>query len=151
MRDVWYETSHRGVLGLVALAEDDADGAIAMLEPAWARMQEAGIGNPSIFPVTHVLGEAYAAAGRLDDALAVAAALRAVPAAGHPWCRAMAGRCEALVASARGDHDAARAPRSTTRSRRTRSCPSRSSAPGRCTSRGGWSAARATGRRRGRR
>ena len=109
MRDVWYETSHRGVLGLVALAEDDADAAIAMLEPAWARMQEAGIGNPSIFPVTHVLGEAYAAAGRLDDALAVAAALRAVPAAGHPWCRAMAGRCEALVASARGDLDAARA------------------------------------------
>ena len=32
-----------------------------------------------------------------------------MPAAEHPWCRAMAGRCEALVASARGDHDGARA------------------------------------------
>jgi DNA-binding NarL/FixJ family response regulator len=106
IRDVWYETVHRGVLGLVALTEDDPEGAIAVLEPAWARMQEAGIGNPSIFPVAHVLGEAYAAAGRLDDALALAAALRAIP---HPWCRAMAGRCEALVASARGDHDGARA------------------------------------------
>jgi DNA-binding CsgD family transcriptional regulator len=107
MLDVWYETGHRAVLGLVALTEDDAEGAIAVLEPAWTRMQEAGIGNPSIFPVAHVLGEAYAAAGRHDDALGVAAALRAVPS--HPWCRAMAGRCEALVASARGDHDGARA------------------------------------------
>ena len=107
--DVWYETGYRGVLGLVALTEDDADGAIAMLEPAWAAMQRVGIGNPSIFPVPHVLGEAYAAAGRLDDAAAVASALRGAPAAEHPWCRAMAGRCEALVASARGDHVAARA------------------------------------------
>jgi DNA-binding NarL/FixJ family response regulator/tetratricopeptide (TPR) repeat protein len=109
MRDVWYETSLRGVLGLIALAQDDAEGAITVLEPAWTRMQEAGIGNPSIFPVAHVLGEAHAAAGRLEDALAVAAALRAVPAATHPWCRAMAGRCEALVASAHGDDDGARA------------------------------------------
>ena len=108
MDDVWYETGHRGVLGLVAFTEDDVDGAIAMLEPAWAAMQRVGIGNPSIFPVPHVLGEAYAAAGRLDDAAAVAAALRGMPAAEHPWCRAMAGRCEALVASARGDHVAAR-------------------------------------------
>jgi DNA-binding NarL/FixJ family response regulator len=107
MLDVWYETGHRAVLGLVAQAEDDARGAIAVLEPAWTRMLEAGIGNPSIFPVAHVLGEAYAAAGLHDDALGVAAALRAMPS--HPWCRAMAGRCEALVASARGDHDAARA------------------------------------------
>jgi DNA-binding CsgD family transcriptional regulator len=108
MQDIWFETAHRGILGLIALTEDDADGAIAVLEPAWTRMQKAGIGNPSIFPVAHVLGEAYAAAGRLDDALAVATALRGVPAAAHPWCRAMAGRCEALVASARGDHAAAR-------------------------------------------
>jgi DNA-binding NarL/FixJ family response regulator len=97
------------VLGLVALTEDDAGGAIAVLQPAWAAMQEAGIGNPSIFPVAHLLGEAYAAVGQLDDALAVAAALRCVPAAAQPWCRAMAARCEALVASARGDHAAARA------------------------------------------
>jgi DNA-binding CsgD family transcriptional regulator len=108
MDDVWYETGYRGVLGLVALTEDDVDAAIAMLEPAWAAMQRVGIGNPSIFPVPHVLGEAYAAAGRLDDAAAVASVLRSVPAAAHPWCRAMAGRCEALVASVRGDHAAAR-------------------------------------------
>jgi DNA-binding CsgD family transcriptional regulator len=107
MHDIWFETSHRGVLGLVAFTEDDAHGAVDALEPAWARMQQAGIGNPSIFPVPHVLGEAYAAAGRLDDALSVAAALRAQPAAAHPWSRAMAGRCEALVASELGDHAAA--------------------------------------------
>jgi DNA-binding NarL/FixJ family response regulator len=109
MHDIWYETSHRGVLGLVALAENDAEAAVDVLEPAWARMQEAGIGNPSIFPVPHVLGEAYAAAGRLADAVAVAGALRTVAGSEHPWSRAMAGRCEALVASERGDHVTARA------------------------------------------
>ena len=127
--DVWYETSHRGVLGLVALAEDDADGAIAVLEPAWARMQEAGIGNPSIFPVTHVLGEAYAAAGRLDDALAVAAALR-----GGAGSRSIRGAGRWRAAARRSSPRPAattkrRARHSTRRSRRTRSSPSRSSAP----------------------
>jgi DNA-binding NarL/FixJ family response regulator len=109
MDDIWYEAAHRAVLGLLALAEDDADGAITVLEPAWAAMREAGIGNPSIFPVPHILGEAYVAAGRLDDALTVTAAMRNLPAAAHSWSRAMAARCEALVASARGEHDGARA------------------------------------------
>ena len=48
-------------------------------------------------------------AGRLDDALAVAATLRASPVGEQPWCRAMASRIDALVASARGEHAAAQA------------------------------------------
>jgi DNA-binding NarL/FixJ family response regulator len=55
------------------------------------------------------LAEALVAVGRPDDAQAVASTLRASPASARPWSRAMAARCEALVASARGDHAAARA------------------------------------------
>src|SRR5205085_3356936 len=46
--------------------------------------------------------------GRPDDALAVAERLRGCPVGEQPWCRVMAGRLEALVASARGADDAAR-------------------------------------------
>ena len=66
--DVWYTLSHRAVLGLVALAEDDAEGAITALEPAWVLIRDRGVGNLSIFPVAHVLAEAYVGAGRVDDA-----------------------------------------------------------------------------------
>ena len=128
MRDVWYETSHRGVLGLVALAEDDAEGAIAVLEPAWARMQEAGIGNPSIFPVTHVLGEAYAAAGRLDDAArgrggpARRAGRRAsvVPGDGGPLRGARRLGAGRPRSGARGTRRSARGPRGAPRAVRAR-------------------------------
>ena len=48
------------------------------------------------------------ATGRIDDALAVVAALRSCRAGGNAWCRAMAARCQALAASARGDHTAGR-------------------------------------------
>jgi DNA-binding CsgD family transcriptional regulator len=109
IRDPWYATLHRAVLAFVALAEDDAPSAIELLEPAWATMRERGIGNPSIFPVAHVLGEALAATGRDEETLAVARELRALPGAVHPWSRAMASRCEALVASSGGDHHTARA------------------------------------------
>jgi DNA-binding NarL/FixJ family response regulator len=66
------------------------------------------LGNLSIFPVPHVLGEAYVGAGRVDEAGAVISALRASPAGAHPWSAAMASRCEALIASSDGDADAAR-------------------------------------------
>jgi DNA-binding CsgD family transcriptional regulator len=54
------------------------------------------------------LGEALVAAGRLDEAVAIAERLHAAPVGAQPWCRAMAHRLDALVASARVDHDGAR-------------------------------------------
>jgi DNA-binding CsgD family transcriptional regulator len=105
--DIWYTISHRAVLGLVALTEDEAEEAVDTLEPAWALMLGGGLGNLSIFPVPHVLGEAYVGAGRLDEARGVVDALRSSPAGDRPWSLTMAGRCEALIAAAGGDHDSA--------------------------------------------
>lgn len=107
--DFWFRIYHRGVLGLIALAEDDAQAAVDVLEPAWALMLDEGLGEFSIFPVAHVLGEALVTVGRGEDAAALAGALRSSPAGERAWCRAMAGRIEALVASANGEHDSARA------------------------------------------
>jgi DNA-binding NarL/FixJ family response regulator len=109
IQDFWGRTSHRAVLGLVALADDDPGRAVTALEPAWELMRAHGLGDLSLFPVGHILGEALVALGRLDDAEAVASALAACPVGAAPWCRAMSSRLAALVASARGDHAAARA------------------------------------------
>lgn len=106
--DFWWTIGGRAVLGFVALAEDDPAAAIEALGPAWALLLERRLGDLSIFPVGHVLGEALAAAGRPQDALGIAAALRACPAGDRPWCRAMASRIAALAAAAQGDYDRAR-------------------------------------------
>ena len=101
--DFWFTVSLRAVLGQIALTENDVAGAIGNLEPAWELMLERRLGDLSLFPVAQVLGEAYADAGQLDDALTVAALLRGCPVGEQPWCRAMASRIEALVASVRGE------------------------------------------------
>jgi DNA-binding NarL/FixJ family response regulator len=108
LADFWWTIGGRSVLGLIALAEDDVLGAVETLEPAWALMRERRLGDLSIFPVAHVLGEALVACGRTDDALRVATALRECPVGEQPWCRAMANRIAALVAAAQDDPDAAR-------------------------------------------
>jgi DNA-binding CsgD family transcriptional regulator len=104
MGDFWWTLNGRAVLGLVALAEDEPDGAVEALEPAWRMMVDRGLGDLSIFPVAHVLGEALSAVGRAEDAEAIAATLRACPVGDQPWCRAMASRITALVAAGRGDY-----------------------------------------------
>ncbi|HEY1367882.1 MAG TPA: AAA family ATPase [Gaiellaceae bacterium] len=107
--DFWFRISHRAVLGQVALTEDDPRLAIELLEPAWALILERGLGDLSLFPVAQTLGEALVGVGQVDEAVAIAAALRACPVGGNAWCRAMAARLEALAASARGDHASSRA------------------------------------------
>ncbi len=106
--DFWWTISNRAVLGQIALTEDDPYLAVELLEPAFALMLERGLGDLSLFPVAQSLGEALVATSRVDDALAVVAALRSCRAGENAWCRAMAARCQALAASARGDHAAAR-------------------------------------------
>jgi hypothetical protein len=56
-----------------------------------------------------VLAEALAQLGRLDETVAIAAALRACPVADQPWCRAMTARRDGLVAAVRRDPAARRA------------------------------------------
>jgi tetratricopeptide (TPR) repeat protein len=107
--DFWFTISHRAVLGLLALAEHDPHATAAVLAPAWALMLERRLGDLSLFPVAPVLAEALAQLGRLDETVAIAAALRACPVADQPWCRAMTARCDGLVAAVRRDPAARRA------------------------------------------
>jgi DNA-binding CsgD family transcriptional regulator len=108
LNDFWWTIGGRAVLGFVALTEDEPDGAVEALEPAWNLMLERRLGDLSIFPVAHVLGEALVAVGRPDEALAISDTLRACPVGDKPWCRAMACRIDALVAAERGDFAEAR-------------------------------------------
>ena len=108
MTDFWWTIGGRAVLGLVALTEDEPEEAVEALEPAWKLMTERGLGDLSIFPVGHVLGEALLAIGRMDEAVAIAATLRACPVGDKPWCRAMASRLMALAAAGSGNHAEAR-------------------------------------------
>ena len=108
LTDFWWTIGGRAVLGLIALTEDEPEAAVEALEPAWKLMTERRLGDLSIFPVGHVLGEALLAVGRLDDGVAIAETLRACPVGGKPWCRAMASRIMALAAAGRGDHVEAR-------------------------------------------
>ena len=106
--DFWHTTFSRSVLGLAALTEGDHEKAVDVLTPAWSAITESELGDLSVFPIGHVLGEALVAIDRIDEAVAVAEALRSCPARERPWCRAMAARLGALIASARGDRAAAR-------------------------------------------
>jgi len=108
MADFWWTIGARAVLGLVALTEDEPEEAVEVLEPAWRLMTERRLGDLSIFPVGHVLGEALLAVGRVEEAVAVAGTLRACPVGDKPWCCAMAGRLMALAAAERGDYVEAR-------------------------------------------
>ena len=67
----------------------------------WEHTEREGVDEPGAFPVAPDLVEALAALGALDEARAVAARLRALAdAQDHPWARATAERCDALVALA---------------------------------------------------
>jgi DNA-binding CsgD family transcriptional regulator len=81
---------------------------VEALEPAWTLMLDRGLGDLSIFPVAHVLGEALVALGRPEEAVAISDTLRACPVGDKPWCRAIAYRLTGLAAAARGDHAEAR-------------------------------------------
>jgi DNA-binding CsgD family transcriptional regulator len=104
MEDFWFVVDHRAVLGYLALTEDDPAGAVMVLEPAWTLMLDRGLGDLGIFQVANVLGDALVMTGRIEDALAVAAVVLSSPVGESPWCRVVASRCRALVASAQGDH-----------------------------------------------
>jgi DNA-binding NarL/FixJ family response regulator len=79
-----------------------------VLEPAWLLMRDQRLGDLGLFPVAQVFGEALVALRRLDEAHVIAETLAECPVGNAPWCRAMAARIAALVASARGDHETAR-------------------------------------------
>jgi len=94
-------------LGFAALSRGDAEQAIALLQPAREELQRQRIGELSISQVVQNEIDALIQLGRLDEAEAVIAFVER--ASGRDWHTGVAARGRALVAAARGDHDAARA------------------------------------------
>jgi DNA-binding CsgD family transcriptional regulator len=89
--------------GLAALAAHDPARAAAALWPVWEHCLREGIDDPGALPVAPDLVEALVDLGRIEDAVAVTDWLHRLAAAqDHPWGRASALRCRALVDLAAG-------------------------------------------------
>jgi DNA-binding CsgD family transcriptional regulator len=97
-------------LGFAALSRGDAAEAAAWLGPARAELQAQGVGELSISQVVQNEIEALVQLGRLEEAdEAIAFVEETGRASGRAWHAAVAARGRALLAAARGDHEAARA------------------------------------------
>jgi len=98
----------RMVLGLAELSAEDPAAALRWLEPVADMLQDGGIGEPSAFPFTPDLIEAWAATGQLNRAAGRLAWLQqAARRLDHPWARITAGRAEAALRLAERDPAAA--------------------------------------------
>lgn len=98
------------VHGTASLLAHDLPGAAGSLREAWAYLEQAGVEDPSVFPVAPELAEALTELGALDDARTVADRLAAfADRLDHPWGRVTAQRCRAMadLASGSGDPEAA--------------------------------------------
>lgn len=100
----------RGVLGFVELSRGEPAAALEWLLPAAERLRALGTGELSISQVVQNEIEALVAVGRLEEAEQT---ISFVEEKGRPtgraWHEAVAARGRALVASARGDAEEARA------------------------------------------
>ena len=93
--DILESMRARGIGALVAGA---LDVAAENLRAVWEHTQREGIEDPGVFPVAPDLVEALVEAGKVDDARIVADRLTEVSEQlDHPWGRATARRCTALV------------------------------------------------------
>lgn len=94
--------------GLAALLAHDARAAAEALGGVWDHLEREGVEEPGVFPVAPDLVEALVELGEADGAHAVTERLASLARAqDHPWRRASADRCSAVLALAAGDHDAA--------------------------------------------
>ena len=105
---VWDRLETLRARGLAALRAGDAERALESLRPVWAHVQRTGVDDPGAFPVAPDLVDALAETGERDEALAVVGRLRLLAEQqAHPWARATAERCGAVVTLAAGYDDAA--------------------------------------------
>jgi DNA-binding CsgD family transcriptional regulator len=99
-----YVIGNLTALGGAALSLDDPADACRSLQRAWELMRDGGIESLARFPVPADLVEALLAIGEHDRAAAVAREhARIAKTLGRPWALALAARCAALVADARGN------------------------------------------------
>jgi DNA-binding NarL/FixJ family response regulator len=85
-------------LGIAALQTHQPARAVESLRAVWEHTQREGVDEPGVFPVAPELVEALAEVGERDEALAVTGRLRELAEQQqHPWGRATAKRCSAVV------------------------------------------------------
>jgi DNA-binding CsgD family transcriptional regulator len=108
--DVIFELKHRGVLGFIELSVGDAAAAHSWLEPATARLIDAGVRELAAFEIVENELDALVTLGLVDQADKLVTVFED-PAApqGSTWSRLVATRGRGLVHAGRGDLDAARA------------------------------------------
>ena len=108
--DRQYQARAQAVLGFVELSRGNPAAALEHLSPAGAELRDADVGELSISHVMQNEIDALIAVARLDEADEV---IGFVEEKGRPtqrsWHEAVGARGRALVASARGDVDEARA------------------------------------------
>lgn len=103
--DAWTERNGLGLLGLVAMAEGDAERAVQHLQRWHDLAEQMALRDPGYRRMEGDLVEAQVATGRLDAAAEGAAAMQEVAdRLGRPTLRAGAARARALVAAASGLH-----------------------------------------------
>ncbi len=104
----WDELEARRALGMTALLEQTLEGALAELSMVWAHCEREGVLDPGVFPVAPDLVEALVELERFEDAEDVVdrVAEEAVR-QDHPWGRATASRCRAVLRLVGGGYDEA--------------------------------------------
>jgi DNA-binding NarL/FixJ family response regulator len=94
----WDLLECRRALGMLELLGHDPGKAIDQLRPVWEHTEREGVRDPGAFPVAPDLVEALVDAGELDEARSVATRLGELAAEqDHPWGRATADRCTAVL------------------------------------------------------
>jgi len=108
--DGWDRLEAQRARGTVALLDQNPAAAAADLRSVYEHTEREGVREPGAFPVAPELVEALIELGALDEASTVAEALhRRAEEQEHPWGRATARRCRALVRLAAGPYDDASA------------------------------------------
>ncbi len=103
-----YVIGHLSALGAAELSVGEPAAAEAALGQAWALAHRGGVESPARFPMLPDYVEALLMIGEHARAAMFSGELeRIARRLARPWALALAGRCDALVAEARGDDDAA--------------------------------------------
>jgi DNA-binding CsgD family transcriptional regulator len=94
--------------GMAFVLAGEPGDAAEELRAVWEHTEREGVDDPGVFPVAPDLVEALVALGEPDEASAVGSRLAALAEAQeHPWGRATARRCIALVQLAQAQDDSA--------------------------------------------
>ncbi|HET9242987.1 MAG TPA: AAA family ATPase [Gaiella sp.] len=94
--------------GIACLLSGEPGRAAEALRWVWTHTEREGVHDPGAFPAAPELVKALVELGELDEAAEIAARLAELAEAqSHPWGRATAGRCAALIDLASAYHDEA--------------------------------------------